>query len=95
MNVNSNIPSPHFHVAGNATPFAAGNGTRTEGTRQAENDASLARSGDARFLLNQLEGVSDIRDDVVSRAAERLDRGDYLTDESAEAAADAILNRLA
>lgn len=95
MNVNPNIPGPHFQVAGNATPSAAGNGNRTGEARQAEKNASLTRSGDARFLLDQLEGSSEVRNEVVQRAAEKLSRGEYLTDDAAEATASAILDRLA
>ena len=95
MKVNSNIPGPHFSVAGNATQSAAGNGARAGKTGQAENGASLTRSGDTRSLLNQLDGVPEVRDEIVARAAERLSRGDYLTEQSAEATADAILRRLA
>lgn len=94
MNVNPIIPGPHFPTAGNAKPSAAGNGDRAEGSQQSESISSFT-PGDARFLLNQLKDSSEVRNEVVARAAVRLSRGEYLTDNAAEETARAILDRLA
>lgn len=93
MKVNSNIPDPHFHVAGNATPHAAGSGNRAGEPGSAGLDSDVVQSDVARYS-NQLSEVPVVRDEVIANAAEKLDSGAYLTSESAEATAEAILERL-
>lgn len=93
MKVNSNIPDPHFHVAGNATPHAAGSGNLTGELGSTGSESSVVQSDVARYS-SQLAEVPVVRDEVIANAAAKLASGAYLTSESAEATAEAILERL-
>lgn len=93
MKVNSNIPDPHFHLAGNATPHAAGSGNRVGEPGSAGSESGVVQSDVARYS-NQLAEAPVVRDEVIANAAAKLVSGAYLTIESAEATAEAILERL-
>lgn len=59
-----------------------------------ENDAEgVIGESELASLGRQLDGISDVRDDVVEAAKVRVQRGDYLTRAAAENLADALLNK--
>ena len=59
-----------------------------------ENEAEGAVGGsELDQLTRQLDGISDVRADVVEAAKVRLQRGDYLTRAAAEETAAAILSK--
>ena len=85
--------------SGGDTPRAA----RTPGTNTGrgqslsafrENDAEgVAGGSELDQLTRQLDGISDVRPDVVVAAKVRVQRGDYLTRAAAEQIAAAILSK--
>ena len=59
-----------------------------------ENEAEgVAGGSELDQLTRQLDGISDIRPDVVAAARVRVQRGDYLTRAAAEQTAAAILSK--
>ena len=59
-----------------------------------ENEAEGAVGGsELEQLTRQLDGISEIRPDVVAAAGVRVQRGDYLTRAAAEKTAAAILSK--
>ncbi len=85
--------------SGGDTPRAA----RTPGTNTGrgpslsafrENEAEgVAGGSELDQLTRQLDGISDVRPDVVAAAKVRVQRGDYLTRAAAEQTAAAILSK--
>jgi hypothetical protein len=84
----------------------AGGSTRAEGASAAksqrgnaagsssENDAEgVANSSELDQLSRQLDGISEIRPEVVAAAKLKLQGGDYLTRSAAEQTAASILNK--
>lgn len=64
------------------------------GSVSKENDAEgVVGESELASLTRQLDGVSEVRDDVVEAAKVRVQRGDYLTRAAAEKLADALLNK--
>ena len=67
-----------------------GNATGTSG----ENDAEgVANSSELDQLSRQLDGINNIRAEVVAAAKLKLQGGDYLTRAAAEQTAASILNK--
>ena len=59
-----------------------------------ENEAEgVAGGSELDQLTRQLDGISDVRPDVVAAAKVRVQRGDYLTRAAAEQTAAAILSK--
>ena len=59
-----------------------------------ENEAGgVAGGSELDRLTRQLDGISDVRPDVVAAARVRVQRGDYLTRAAAEQTAAAILSK--
>ena len=85
--------------AGGDTPRSS----RTSGTNtDREQSLSASRENEAEGvaggseldqLTRQLDGISEIRPDVVAAARVRVQRGDYLTRAAAEQTAAAILSK--
>ena len=84
---------------GGDTPCSSrtsGTNTNRELTLSAsrENDAEgLVGGSELDRLTRQLDGISDVRPDVVAAARVRVQRGDYLTRAAAEQTAAAILSK--
>lgn len=53
----------------------------------------VAGGSELEQLIRQLDGISDVRPDVVAAAKVRVQRGDYLTRAAAENTAAAILSK--
>jgi hypothetical protein len=65
-----------------------------QGSLSRENEAEGVVGGDElESLSRQLDGISDVRTDVVEAAKVRVQRGDYLTRAAAEKTAAAILGK--
>ncbi len=65
-----------------------------QGSVSRENDAEGVAGGDElESLSRQLDGISEVRSDVVEAAKVRVQRGDYLTRAAAEKTAAAILGK--
>ena len=85
--------------SGGDTPRAArtsGPNTDREQSLSAsrENEAEgVAGGSELEQLTRQLDGISDVRLDVVAAARVRVQRGDYLTRAAAENTAAAILSK--
>lgn len=85
--------------SGGSTPRSAGasapnsqRGIAVGGSR--ENDAEgVANSSELKQLSRQLDGISDIRPEVVAAAKLRVQAGEYLTRAAAERTAASILNK--
>jgi len=86
--------------------ISTGGGTRSAGASEAksqredaagtflENDAEgVANSSELNQLSRQLDGISEIRPEVVAAAKLKLQGGDYLTRAAAEQTAASILNK--
>jgi len=59
-----------------------------------ENEAEgVAGGSELNQLTRQLDGISDVRPDVIAAARVRVQRGDYLTRAAAEQTAAAILSK--
>ena len=87
------IPSGGDTTRASRTP---GTNTDRELTLSAsrENEAEgVAGGSELDQLTRQLDGISDIRPDVVAAARVRVQRGDYLTRAAAEQTAAAILSK--
>ena len=66
----------------------------SQGSVSRENDAEgVIGSDELESLTRQLDGISDVRADVVEAAKVRMQRGDYLTRAAAEKTAAAILGK--
>jgi len=64
------------------------------GSVSRDNEAEGVVGGDElESLSRRLDGISDVRPDVVAAAKVRLQRGDYLTRAAAESTAAAILGK--
>jgi hypothetical protein len=84
---------------GGETPRSARTpGTHTDrglvlsGSRENEAEGAVGGS-ELDALTRQLDGISDVRPDVVAAARVRVQRGDYLTRAAAEKTAAAILSK--
>ena len=73
---------------------AGANAVNLQGSVSRENNADgVIGSTELESLSRQLDGISEVRPDVVAAAKVRMQRGDYLTRAAAEQAAVVILNR--
>ncbi len=87
------------NASGSGTPRPLGPaGVKTKDSLQPsvsrENEAEGVVSGDElKSLSRQLDGIRDVRPDVVAAAKVRVQRGDYLTRAAAENTAAAILSK--
>jgi len=86
------------NVSTSGTPrpsIAAGtNATDLQTSVSRENSAEGVVGGsELESLSRQLDGISEVRPDVVAAAKVRLQRGDYLTRAAADQTAAAILNK--
>ena len=80
-------PRPNWIAGGNVKSGSQGSVSR-------ENDAEgVVGSDELESLTRQLDGISDVRSDVVEAAKVRMQRGDYLTRAAAEKTAAAILGK--
>ena len=80
-------PRPNWIAGGNVKSGSQGSVSR-------ENDAEgVIGSDELESLTRQLDGISDVRSDVVEAAKVRMQRGDYLTRAAAEKTAAAILGK--
>ena len=80
-------PRPNWTAGGSAKNGMQGSVSR-------ENDAEgVVGSDELESLTRQLDGIGDVRADVVEAAKVRMQRGDYLTRAAAEKTAAAILGK--
>lgn len=80
-------PRPNWIAGGSVKSSSQGSVSR-------ENDAEgVVGSDELELLTRQLDGISDVRADVVEAAKVRMQRGDYLTRAAAEKTAAAILGK--
>jgi hypothetical protein len=80
-------PRPNWIAGGSVKSGSQGSVSR-------ENDAEgVIGSDELESLTRQLDGISDVRADVVEAAKVRMQRGDYLTRAAAEKTAAAILGK--
>ncbi len=85
------------NVSSTGTPrpvIAAGSGaTDPQGAAARENMAEGVGGGELEFLTRQLDGISEVRPEVVAAAKMRMQRGDYLSRAAAEQTAAVILSK--